>query len=509
MKKLYNQMCLKLKYDRDTVAFVIIIFAIFVCSTSCKKFVDAGPPVNTLNSENVFSTDATAIAAVTGMYTSISNDAFGLTSGNGGLITINLLPALSGDDLNLFSTSTNNDFIQVFTNSSKSSNQLNLSLWQKTYTLVYKANAAVEGLDNNSSMSTQVKNQLLGEVYFMRAFCYFNLVNLYEDVPLVLSTNYANTFNLSKKSKSEIYTQIISDLKTAQTLLNDKYVKGDVLTPYVSGAEERVRPNKSVATALLARVYLYIKDYANAEIQSSFIISNKAVYDTVALNNVFLKNSKETIWSIPSVRSGTQSNTAEGSLFLPNSLNLFGPDTKTVYLSPNLMASFQTGDKRVTSWTKSIVTAGITYNYPTKYKIGDYAPPSTTLEYSMIMRLAEQYLIRAEARANLNNVTGSQDDINVIRKRAGLANTTASTQTALLTAVAQERRSELFTEWGHRWFDLKRTNTIDQVMSIVAPQKAIGGITGSWDTNWKLYPIPVSEIRLDPNLVQNPGYGSN
>jgi hypothetical protein len=125
-------------------------------------------------------------------------------------------------------------------------------------------------------------------------------------------------------------------------------------------------------------------------------------------------------------------------------------------------------------------------------------PPA---EYPMILRLAEQYLIRAEARAQQNNLIGSQSDLNVIRTRAGLPNTSASTQQDLLSAIYRERQFELFTEMGHRWLDLKRTGSVDMIMNTETPQK--GGI---WKTTDQLYPLPLSEIQADINLTQNPGY---
>ncbi|HEY4197438.1 MAG TPA: RagB/SusD family nutrient uptake outer membrane protein, partial [Mucilaginibacter sp.] len=117
-------------------------------------------------------------------------------------------------------------------------------------------------------------------------------------------------------------------------------------------------------------------------------------------------------------------------------------------------------------------------------------------------RLAEQYLIRAEARSQEGNVSGAQSDLNVIRNRAGLANTTASTQTTLLTAILHERQVEMFTEWGHRWLDLKRTGTVDAVMSLVLPAKGGGG----WNPNMALMPLPLGDLQADQNLTQNPGY---
>jgi hypothetical protein len=110
-------------------------------------------------------------------------------------------------------------------------------------------------------------------------------------------------------------------------------------------------------------------------------------------------------------------------------------------------------------------------------------------------------LIRAEARAQQGNVSGAAGDLNVIRTRAGLPNTSATNSQGLLSAILLERRFELFTEYGHRWLDLIRTGNANAVMNIVTPQK--GGV---WETTDELYPIMLTEIQSDPNLTQNPGY---
>jgi hypothetical protein len=140
-----------------------------------------------------------------------------------------------------------------------------------------------------------------------------------------------------------------------------------------------------------------------------------------------------------------------------------------------------------------------TLYYANKYKaLGGAA---TVTEYPILMRFAEQYLIRAEARAQQNNLSGAATDLNTIRSRAGLTATTATTQTDMLNAVYHERQVELFTEWGHRWFDLKRTGNIDAVMTTVAPAKGT-----TWSSYKQLMPIPPSDILADPNIKQNQGY---
>jgi hypothetical protein len=158
--------------------------------------------------------------------------------------------------------------------------------------------------------------------------------------------------------------------------------------------------------------------------------------------------------------------------------------------------SFESGDQRKTNWLKSTVVSGSTYYYPFKYK---QRSPVTgvNMEYSMYLRLAELYLIRAEARVHQNKLSEAVADLNVIRSRAGLSNTPAGTFDEILSAIYKERRIEFFTESGHRFFDLKRTMTIDSVMKAIKPL---------WSSNAALFPIPQSEILLNPNLSQNPGY---
>jgi hypothetical protein len=119
----------------------------------------------------------------------------------------------------------------------------------------------------------------------------------------------------------------------------------------------------------------------------------------------------------------------------------------------------------------------------------------------MVLRLAEQYLIRSEARALLGNINGSQADLNVIRKRAGLANTTAADKNALVAAILHERQVEFFSDWGTRWLDLKRTNNADALMSIITLKKG-----GTWQATDKLYPLPFIELQRGPSLLQNLGY---
>jgi hypothetical protein len=123
---------------------------------------------------------------------------------------------------------------------------------------------------------------------------------------------------------------------------------------------------------------------------------------------------------------------------------------------------------------------------------------SPVVEYTMVLRTAEQYLIRAEARARQNNLDGARSDLDSIRLRAGLSPLPDNlNQAQLLLAVEQERRVELFAEWGHRWLDLKRTGRALTVLSAEKPDI---------DENDLLLPIPASSINANVFLEPNPGY---
>jgi hypothetical protein len=296
----------------------------------------------------------------------------------------------------------------------------------------------------------------------------------------------------------QVYQQIVTDLKDAQNLLSDNYLNKNLQN--YTGTPERLRPTQWAATALLARTYLYMGDYPNAETAASKIIGNTNQFSLTDINGVFLKNSAEAIWQLQPVQ--TARNTADGFAFI---LPVSGPNANLnpVYLSPQLLSAFENGDLRRKggNWVDSVIISGTTYFYPFKYKATIASGPVT--EYLMVLRLAEQYLIRAEARAQQNNFGGAQDDLNKIRTRVGLPNTKANDKTSLLAAVLKERQVELLTEGGQRWLDLKRTGNIDAVMNVVTPLKANGA---KWQSYQQYYPVNFNDLLKDPNLTQNNGY---
>jgi hypothetical protein len=340
--------------------------------------------------------------------------------------------------------------------------------------VIAQANGVIDGLTKSATLTPSVKNQLLGESYFMRAFHFFYLANFFGGVPLSLDPIALNNANLPRATKAEVYAQVISDLKTAEDLLPGTYT-----------GTLHARVNKYAVEAMLARVYLYQKDYTNAVTYATKVIgATDVTYSLADLSTAFKTSSAETILQFATTYGyASFSYRASSATTIPN-----------FYLYDTFMKSFEDGDNRKTVWVDSLVSGGVTYRRINKYKLGTATAGD---EYNVVLRLAEQYLIRAEANAQLNNVSASQTDLNAIRTRAGLGNTTAATKETLLTAIAQERKVELFGEFGHRWFDLVRTGQADAVLSQAK---------STWLARDTVLPIPYAEIQNNLKLTQNPGY---
>jgi len=460
----------------------IYFLLFFLFSLGCTKLVQIDPPVNSITTSQVFADSSDASAAVVGLYSNIQYLHIGF--GNG-LIT--LYAGQSSDELLQFGSVN-----PLSTNTLLANNGYTTNLWNFGYTLLYEPNAIIEGLQASTSLPQPVKNEFLGEAKWFRAFIHFYLVNLYGDIPLITTINYKSNALASQTASADVYKSIVSDLKDAQNLLP---------ADYAEGGGEKIRVNKWAATALLARAYLYLDSFPNAEAQATAVIGNSGLYNLDTLNGVFLANNPEAIlqWQNNShVNQDIYNATYEGYNFVPYDAT----SQPNYYLTDQLLGAFENGDLRKTAWIDSTIYSGVTYYYPYKYKVGpaQMQANASVTEYYTVLRLAEQYLIRAEARAMQNNLSEAISDLNIIRNRAGLGSLPPSlSQAQVLAAVAQERRVELFAEWGHRWFDLKRTNTIGTVFSSI-PYKS------QYQPYQQLYPIPAGELKFDPNLKQNPGY---
>lgn len=461
---------------KHTFKYNHFLIILLFCSAfvGCKKFIEIPPPENQLVSQSAFSDDKTADATMAGLY-SIMN-AYNYGYGN---VLNSFMPAFASDEF--YYALNNTNFDEFKNNALTPDNSYVNSFWESSYSNIYHVNAVIEGISKSTTLSEKTSTQLLGEAKFVRAFCYFYLVNQFGDVPLILNTDYKVNTVLPRTEKSKVYESIVTDLIDAQSKMSSDYV-----------STERIRPNKEAATTLLARTYLYLKKWDLAEAEATKVINDSRYRLLDNLNEVFLNNSAEAIWQLQSVNKSTAGvNTWEGFNVVPPS-----PANRAYYnLYDELVNAFEPGDARFSNWTKSYVTGGKTFYFPYKYKIRTAAPVQ---EYSMVIRFAELFLIRAEARAQQNKLDDALEDLNTIRERAELTDLSdLLTKEQVLVATAQERRVELFVEWGHRWYDLIRTGQAIDVLKPIKPDLSVNDL---------LFPIPLPAMRTNPFLVQNEGY---
>ena len=455
-----------------------LIGVILLC-TGCESFLETEIPNNKISSVTVFENVETANSAMRGVY----NELFRAYYSYGGRNSVTVIAGISGNTLQ--TEVLDNNLIQFEQYAINPANSYNYNIWASAYKMIYQVNAILEGLEA-SGINVATKNRLMGEASFVRAFTYFYLVNLYGTVPLILSTDYRPNATAGNAAVSSIYEQIIADLEFAMSKLGDDYTEGD-----------RSRPNRFSAMALLARTYLYTENWSMAAEMSNQVISLNTHYELLSdLNEVFLANSREALWQISPIGSASGAvHTNEGNLFIRADN---ATSSVPVSLTENFLNSFDDKDLRYQNWVDVYTLNEREIYFPYKYKI-QYAPSGSIVEYSMVLRLAEQYLINAEANAHLGNLKAAISGVNTIRERAGVAAITPSdlqmSEESILQVILQEKHKEFFTEWGHRYLDLKRIISL-QINVPNLEQEQLS----------RLYPIPEQELISNPNLEQNEGY---
>lgn len=458
-----------MKLNNKTIISLILTNGALLFS-SCEKFVDLGAPPTQVITGDAFASDASANSVIRGLYSTVLN--INLSG------TTTFFTGIAADDLQY--NATDAGITEFASNNILNTNNNVANLWYNCYQLIKNTNNAISGLDASNSLTPTIKDQLIGEAKFFRAYAYFYLVNLYGDVPLQLRNDLFafEDASLPRTDKQQVYNQIVSDLKDAESKMQ---------TSYDATASPRGRANKAAASALLARVYLYQKDYQNAELYATKVLQSSD-YGMPAPDKNFQNTSNEVILQLGNLTGIT----TFGANYITAVTAVPGytlPDA--VY---NSFESSSTTDLRKMNWTSLKTISGKNYYAITKYKVAS----GTGAEYHIILRLAEQYLIRAEARSRLNNLSGARADIDAVRNRAGLTGINiGSNQTQLLTAIETERLHEFFGEYGHRWLDLKRTERANEVLS---PVKS------NWQPTDVLFPIPQAQILINTKLTQNPGY---
>ena len=439
---------------------------------SCKKMIEIpANPRNQLSAGRVFSDSANIIAAMAGVYSD-----FGVSSGSllfsSGLITV--FTGLTGDELvpgsDIYTAPA------FYNNAVLPDNQRVAIMWSGAFKSVFEINLCLEGIASTTAISESLKRQLIGELKVDRAFCYFNMVNLWGGVPVITATDYETTRSIPRSSKDSVYNFIIADLLDAQQKLTANYPSAG-----------RARPNLHVASALLAKVYLYTGQYQKAIDVANTVISAPAYKLESTYARVFLNGSTEAIWQLPA--NGNYQAVPEASTFQPYNASY----TPNYILSPHLLNAFEAGDLRKTNWTGFNTIGSSTVYYPYKYK--NLQPTQTPTEDYMFLRLADIHLVRAEALAYRERWDDALADLNKVRERTGLAQVKNVSQDSIGRAIMHERQVELFCEWGNRWHDLKRTNKTDAVL---------GAEKTTWRPAAALFPIPTIELQANPALTPNP-----
>ncbi|MCR9229293.1 MAG: RagB/SusD family nutrient uptake outer membrane protein [Flavobacteriaceae bacterium] len=465
-----RQTYLKMKWNASVPNYFLLLLSILGL-LGCTDFVEVDPPKNVLVAETVFDDPATVESALADLYYNMRET--GMVSGNVGLTT---RMALYSDELDYYGS--NPQLLEFYQNRTLPPNTEILGWWSGAYTIIYGANAILEGLQD-TTFTMEEQQKFRGQALFVRAFMHSLLVAVFGDVPYITSTDHRVNNQVSRVSGDRVHENIISDLVDAIGLMEDIAIANG----------ERTFIDHDVAKALLARMYLLTEQWELAAGQASDLVAAFSLEED--LDRVFLKDSRETIWQLSHGR--LPGNTQEA-----NQLIIPSVPGQTFAMSEGLLSAFEPGDQRRTAWVDSISDAEntVTLYYPYKYKARFDVTES--LEYAVQFRLAEQFLIRAEALLALGDVLGARNDLNNVRSRAGLPNTTAGTAEELFSEILAERRIELFTEQGHRWFDLKRSGRATELLGSEKP---------NWERTDVLLPVPESELETNPNLLpQNQGY---
>lgn len=367
------------------------------------------------------------------------------------------------------------DFLSQFdVNNVRPDNSQLTGVFTGIYRTINSANQVIYATETlvDPILSRQTRQQYKGEAYFIRALAYFDLSRLWGGMQLVTRPTFSSldNTNIERSTLTETRDLVLNDLNTADTLLSE--------------TTNRNRATRKTVYALKARLFLYMEDWTNAELFASKLINDNN-YELIAPYNAFfannVKNTKESIFEL--AYSSTDQNAH--SLWWQPPVNSGRREWAPTDELITLLNTPATGGNRNSMIARTAPPGNLWY--------GNMFYRNPRVDPAFVLRLAEMYLIRAEARAQSGKISEGTNDLNSVRIRAGLGLVNASTSDELLLAIERERRLEFAFE-PHRWFDLVRTNRADDVL-------------GATDTNKWLMPIPINEIQASNGyLEQNPGY---
>lgn len=475
MKKIYN-IC----------RWICIAALLPACSAD---FIDKDPKVDVSN-EKALSTYTKLVVATNGLYAPMMS-----TSLYGEFMV--LAPDVMGDNVVRSTVQASGRYIQAYNLTIGATEDAPDGIFSMAYYIIAASCNVINTIDANRferEVATDAQvNQLLGEALFVRALMHFELCRWFAypydfkdtklapgadgdgghlGIPVILETKIDKP---ARNTVKKVYEQVISDLQRAASLMTEKKLC------YWASAE--------VAQALLARVYLYQKNYQEAANMATAVIGSDR-YELTApgafVRYWALQGQKETIFELQLNKTDEY---FAGGGDNPGGVYVFYGD---LVVAKKLAESYETGDVRADL---------IALNKDGEYSVKKYPGREGAVNYEInnthILRLAEMYLIRAEANQKNNSKVGDTplNDINALRTKRGLA----GLKVIDASVIALERQKELAFE-GHRWFDLSR-NGQDNVRPECKATPLV-----SWPDKRFVLPIPLNEIKNNGNMVQNEGY---
>ncbi|MEI6950087.1 RagB/SusD family nutrient uptake outer membrane protein [Paraflavisolibacter sp. H34] len=496
-----------------------IIFAagiLLIAFSSCKKEFLNVEPENFMGTNNFFQTQADFEQAVNATYAplrNVYNDAY-------------VMGEMRSDNTHYIYNNTNRgnlvreeiaDFIDNPTAAPV------LSKWTGNYRIIAYANEVLARIDA-ATLGEAVKKNLKGQVLFLRALSYFDLVQYFGDVPLVLTPTEGSAdeiinvrSSLKRSPKADVYAQIIKDAQEAAALLPDK------------AQQEKGRATTGAARTLLGNVYVVQKDWAKAETELKAVVSSgkyALLPDYAAFFDGANKNSIESVFEVQYMAGNQGLQSQFAYLFLPNLTDLkpivgftFNNGSIGGWNTPsdNLIAAYETGDKRKAASIAEGYTAAngsfVAQPFIKKYLHLPLPAPNgsspNTAENWPVYRFSEVLLLLAEALNEQGKSAEALPHLNLVRDRAfgaGLATVTTTNKDQLRDILQKERRVELAFE-NKRWPDLVRTGKAIEVMNAYgAALKASGKhpnlVSSTYNVTQDrlLFPVPFTEKQLNPNL---------
>ena len=489
------------------LSFIVLLASLQACSDFLDK-----PPIIGQGEEKFYNTEEDAIAAVNAAYAALQ---FELTPAGhfrwfwGDIMSDDTEKGGEGDNdqfslkqLEEFQGPTNTEYLQAE--------------WEANYEGVYRANKVLERVPA-IDMDENLKNRILAEAKFIRAWFHYNQVTVFGNIPIADKVLAPSEYNKAQNSPSEVWTFIEKDLIEAAA---------DLWPRSQYGQEDLGRITKGAANALLTKAYLYQQKYGQAKTASEAVIDGMEYMLDSDFANIFTQsgengpgsifeiqymNASGGNWGRNNANEGTFSNIfqrARGA-FEGFGFNIPTQDLVDEFLiggeeDPRLEYTvFREGDAM---GDRGIFTIDATGGFPHKYynrkvfnnkseeaPFGDPAPNGGTND--RVIRFADVLLMHAEAAYHEGDETGARTSLNRVRTRVGLDDVTASGQ-ALLDAIYHERRVELALE-GHRFFDLVRTGRASAEL----------GVLGFQSGTHEILPIPDFEIIKSNGVYsQNPGY---